>query len=449
MAPDQLQVMQLQRDAGNHAVTLALQRQVTVQRAPADEAGFKIISQTWEVSGRPIVVVATGRGDEVLFFYKRSGKGAKGVGAKVESGKWAPFEGLMAQDAEIIGREIEITGTKESHRLADRNYVSPETGRPQVANPEKAWFNKQKHYSKPQSPELRGYGNETNKQVGEWLDKQKVDPPSGTKDWQAVEVEMDGVKSRYQAQVRGPEGGGSGGAAGGATKAGSEAKAAGVEVKAAGVEAKAIGTEAKLIGAEVTGAIKTENVLTKGAQLAAKGAKIARMSELLIALGMPGPQDVLFMFIAAFASIAEAKAKLRASAFATGFAQGIAAVITWTDPEKAARMLAYKVADPEMGERVAGFEGTREKGTNDGLKAGWKFGSALNGDQRKGFRGMALDATGIRLKRHYNRDELIEIGGALRPTVVDLLNEAARQEQEKEDKAKAEAYSRGLAARRR
>lgn len=228
-----------------------------------------------------------------------------------------------------------------------------------------------------------------------------------------------------------------------------EIKAAAAEVEGAAGGAKGVATEAKLIGAEATGAMKAENVLTKGAQLAAKGAKLARISQLAIALGMPGPQDVLFMFIAAFASMAEAKAKLRASGFATGFAQGIAAVITWTDPEKAARMLAYKVADPEMGERVAGFEGTREKGTNDGLQAGWKFGSALNGEQRKGFRGTALDATGIRLKRHYNRDELIEIGGVLRPTVVALLAEAARQEQEKEDKAKAEAYARGIAARRR
>lgn len=465
--PVQRGLIDLQRSAGNRAVSLV------VQREPGADTGFKIISEVWQVGGRDIVVVATGHGDQVLFFYRRTGLGYKGAGVAPKAGSWTPFKTLMSQDASIIGKELEIVSTKESVRLADRNYVNPRTKKIQVANPKKAWFNKQPHYSQvhPDDP-LRGMSNTRNQAVSQWLEKENV-PAGQVKHWETVEQEMDNVANRYRAQARmkgkpthvgarhgpiagpetphGPEGGGSGG---GGAKAGTEAgateaKGAGLEAKAAGVEAKALGTEAKLIGAEVTGAMKAESVLTKGARIAGAVSKAARVSELLIALGMPGPQDVLFMFISAFASIAEAKAKLRASGFATGFAQGIAAVITWTDPEEAARKLAYKVADPEMGERVVGFEGTREQGTNDGLKAGWKFGSALNGEQRKGFRGMALEATGIRLKRHYNRDELIEIGGVLRPTVVALLAEAARQEQAKEDKAKAEAYARGIAARRR
>lgn len=457
--PIEREVLDLQRSAGNRAVTAAVQRQtaLVVQREPAADAGYKIISQTWEVAGRPIVIVATGRGDEVLFFYLRSGKGEKGIGAKVAEGKWAPFKTLMAQDAEIIGKEIEVHGMGERIRFADPNYRDPKTNKLKRANPKEAWFNKQPHYSKPETPELRGYGNETNKSVGEWLDKQKVDPPTGTKDWQKVEAEMDNVANRYRAAERmkgkpthvgarhgpiagaesphGPDGGGSGGG-GSAGKAeaqagAAEVKGAGLEAKAAGAEGKAIGTEAKLIGPEVTGAMKTENILTKGAQIAGGAAKAARVSELIIALGMPGPQDVLFMFIAAFASIAEAKAKLRADAYATGFAQGLAAVITWTSADDAQRMLMYKVVDPSIGERSSGFAGIREKGTNEGIASGWKFGNALNGTQRKGFRHEALEATGLKEKRHSSRDDLIEMGAALRPDVLVLLEEAARQEEEK------------------
>jgi hypothetical protein len=145
------------------------------------------------------------------------------------------------------------------------------------------------------------------------------------------------------------------------------------------------------------------------------------------------------MFIAAFASLAEAKAKLKADSFAMGFAEGLAAGVTWTSAEDAKEMLMYRAVNPGMGERVAGFEGVRERGTNEGVAAGWKFANNLNGTQRKGFRTLALDATGLKEKRHSNRDELIAMAAALKPTVLELFEEAERQERAKEAMMEAAA----------
>lgn len=438
LKPVEQEVLHLQRSAGNRAVAAAVQRQAgpVVQRE-AVEGAYKIISQVWQVSGRDIVVVATGKGDGVEFFYRRTGKGAKGAGAAVPPGKWGPFKTLMAQDASIIGKEIEVHGKGSKTRFADPNYVKD--GKPKVANPKKAWFNKQPYYSKPDTPALRGYGTEANQKIGQWLDSKDVGAGRPAKDWQAVEKEMDDVAIKYRDWVQkgSPGGGGAGGGAG-AKAAGTEAKAAGVEAKAVGTEAKAVGAEAKAVGVEAK-ALKAEGAGVEIATGAAKASKAARLGKLLLALALPGPLDVFFLFISAFASIAEAKAKLRADAYALGFAQGLSAVITWTSIEKADRLLMYKVATPSMGERVAGFEGVREKGNNDGVIAGWKFGQALNGEQRKGFRNQALEATGLKEKRHSNRDDLIRMGVALKPTVIELLAEAERQEREKQARAVLEA----------
>ena len=414
--PVEREVLDLQRSAGNRAVTAAVQRQTgpVVQREAA-EAAYRILAAGWQVAGRDIVVVATGHGDQVLFFYRRTGLGDKGVGNAVAPGKWAPFKGFMAQDVESVGEK---------------------------ANPKKAWFNKKPYYTQVGADDpLRGYGNARNQQVGNWLDKQGLEPGKPTKDWQAVEQQMDDVANKFRQSAKGGPGGG------GAKAAGTEAKAAGVEAKAVGTEAKAAGVEAKALGVEAK-ALKAEVAGAEIAVGAARATKVARIGRLLMALALPGPQDVFFLFISAFASIAEAKAKLRADSYATGFALGLAAAVTWISPEDAKEMLMYKVADPSMGERVAGFEGVRERGSNEGVAAGWKFGANLNAEQRKGFRRESLSITGLKEKRRYSLDNYIEMGVSLRPMVVELLAEAARQEQEKEDKMKAEAYQRGIAARR-
>jgi hypothetical protein len=304
---------------------------------------------------------------------------------------------------------------------------------------------------------LRGYGNQRNYDIGHWLDDMNLTEGRHTKDWQAVEREMDQARARYQSLIRSqpgntipggwgaPEGGGSGGKGGGPGPAGAgggEAKAAGAEGHAIGAEGKAMGAEVKGLGAEAQIAGAEGKAL--GAEAKALGAEVkggralaiagrvgSKIYNLLELLALPGPQDVLFMFLSAFASIAEAKAALKHTAFATGFAQGVAAAITGTPADQATEALMYKSADPEMGERVAGFTKIRERGTNEGIKAGWKFGHNLNSAQRNGFLTTAFtEMAGNKktLKGDFGRDDLIDIGIALRPTFVKLINEAIEQE---------------------
>jgi hypothetical protein len=90
---------------------------------------------------------------------------------------------------------------------------------------------------------------------------------------------------------------------------------------------------------------------------AAKAGRAARLGALLLELGLPGPLDVFFLFLSAFASIAEAKAKLKAEYYALGFAQGLSASLTGTSASKTTRLLMFRVADPDISERVAGIEG--------------------------------------------------------------------------------------------
>ena len=191
-----------------------------------------------------------------------------------------------------------------------------------------------------------------------------------------------------------------------------------------GAEVKTVGVEAK--------ALQGESAAAK----AATGA--ARIGTLLQDLFLPGPWDVFFMFLSAFSSIAEAKAKLKADAFALGFAEGLAAALTGTPASETTRLLMFTVATPGMGERVAGFEGVSERGNNEGVAAGFKFGHALNTKQRQGF----LVKTGYyklvkagyyKIGDQVGRNDLIDMGVALRPTVIELLEEAARQQAERED----------------
>jgi hypothetical protein len=58
-----------------------------------------------------------------------------------------------------------------------------------------------------------------------------------------------------------------------------------------------------------------------------------------------------------------------------------------------------------------------------------------------GFRRQGLAVTGLPERRRYSRDNLIDLGVALKPTVVELLAEAERQEQAKRDAARAATLS--------
>jgi hypothetical protein len=378
-----------------------------LHRAPGGTEGFAVISKVWRVGGRDIVVVATGHGDQVLFFYRRTGLGNKGAGVAPKAEQWVPFKTLMEH--------------------------------PKPAQAGKPWFNKNPYYTTvaPDDP-LRGYGNTRNQKVGEWLDRQGVPPATEAQSWEKVEKEMDDVAARYRASV--PGGGGPGG---GSPHGGSaEAKAGGTEAKAGGAEARATGAEAKAIGTEAK-ALKGEGAAVEVALDAAKAGRAARLGALLLELGLPGPWDVLFMFLSAFQSIAEAKAKLRADAFALGFAEGIAAAMTGTSASDATDMLMFHAANAGIGERVAGFEGVRERGTNEGVAAGFKFGQAMGSEQRQGF--MATSIKEIKARNHtltgtFGRDDLIEIGISLRPTVIELLDEAARQEAARLERQRRERH---------
>ena len=375
-----------------------------LHRAPGAEPGFAIISQVWRVGGRDIVVVATGHGDQVLFFYRRTGLGSKGVGVAPKANSWVPFKTLMEH--------------------------------PKAKQAGKPWFNKNPYYTTVAADDpLRGYANTRNQKVGAWLDERGIPPATEAASWEKVERDMDRVAGQYRASVRGGGGPGGGTSHGGAGAKGgaAEAKAGGAEARATGAEAKALATEAK--------ALKGEGAAVEVALDAAKAGRAARLGALLLELGLPGPWDVLFMFLSAFASIAEAKAKLRAEAYALGFAEGIAAVLTGTKADEATRLLMFRTANPGIGERVAGFEGTREQGTNDGVAAGFKFGQVMSSEQRQGF--LATSIKEIKARNHtltgtFGRDDLIEIGVSLRPTVIELLDEAQRQEAARLDRQRRE-----------
>ena len=383
-------------------------------RTPSGSGSFTIISQVWRVAGRDIVMVATGYGDQVLSFYRRTGLGSKGVGIAPPAQKWVPFKTLMEHpDPKFAG---------------------------------KAWFNKNPYYTTvgPEDP-LRGYANTRNQEVGGWLDKQQIPAGVEAESWERVEQEMDHVAARYRAPGKGAPGGGSGPGGSAEPKASSaEAKGAGTEAKAAGIEAKATGTELKTVGTEAKSlgleakALQGEGTALEVAMDAAKAGRVARISALLADLFLPGPLDVFFMFLSAFGSIAEAKAKLKADAYALGFAEGLAAALTGTPASETTRLLMFTVATPGMGERVAGFEGVRERGNNEGVAAGFKFGHALNTKQRQGFLVKAgyyklVKAGYYKIGDQVGRNDMIDMGVALRPTVIELLEEAARQEAERED----------------
>ena len=379
-------------------------------RSNGGSGSFTIISQVWRVADRDIVMVATGYGNQVLSFYRRTGLGFKGVGIAPQAQQWVPFKTLMEHpDPRFAGE---------------------------------AWFNKNPYYTTvaPEDP-LRGYGNTRNQEVGNWLDSEQIPAGVEAESWEKVEQEMDQVAARYRVSTPGggAPGGGSGPGGSAESKAGSaEAKGTGTEAKAVGTEAEAVGVEVKTVGAEVK-TVGVEAKALQGESAAAKAATgAARIGTLLQDLFLPGPWDVFFMFLSAFSSIAEAKAKLKADAFALGFAEGLAAALTGTPASETTRLLMFTVATPGMGERVAGFEGVSERGNNEGVAAGFKFGHALNTKQRQGF----LVKTGYyklvkagyyKIGDQVGRNDLIDMGVALRPTVIELLEEAARQQAERED----------------
>src|SRR6266581_2122734 len=122
-----------------------------IRRAPAvGGVPYQIISPVWNVAGRDIVDVQIKADGRIFLMYRRTGLGFKGVGNAPPRGTWAPFDGLIP-----IEDLVETQGGQKAARTWP-------------------YFEKNPYYDKGESEALRGYGTETNKEVTDWLNKQKV-----------------------------------------------------------------------------------------------------------------------------------------------------------------------------------------------------------------------------------------------------------------------------------
>jgi hypothetical protein len=154
---------------------------------PPPEPPAKIISQVWNVQGRPVVVVEfEGRRKA---FYRRDADSSRPEGhGGPKVGDWAPFDGWQ-----------------ESRR-----------------SPGEGHFIKENYHRGMESTDpLHGYGNQKNKDVADWLKGQNLQRPAAEQHWTEVQAEIEklGVKVRRPLPPGGKPGGGGrkgGGGAGGA-----------------------------------------------------------------------------------------------------------------------------------------------------------------------------------------------------------------------------------------
>ena len=377
-----------------------------VRRQPRPDAPkFKIISDIWRVAKRDIVIIETETGVRRPF-YRRYGTGDKGVGRAPPEGGWAPF------------REL----------------------RPQAANPTKPWFKKDVYYDVGPDNPLRGYGNKLNKEIADWLDGQYI-TQGQPKNWEVVRREMNNVMSRPTLAPVSPPAVSVKGEIGGKPKpGGTPAKpsppapttAAKVETTAAKAESTAAKIEGKAIAAE--------GHLAEAAGAAIKGSRAARLGRFLLAAAMVGPLDVLFLYVSFFGDLAAAKAKLKQKYYILGFSEGLTASLVGYTNAEAFDLLVKRDSGASVGERVAGYEGLRTRATNSGVIEGLRFAGYISIEQRKAFRAEGIAAVARRGGRltDFGRDDVIEIAVALIPTIEELLELAAEQEEQRRRKEMVE-----------
>lgn len=170
-----------------------------------------------------------------------------------------------------------------------------------------------------------------------------------------------------------------------------------------------------------------------------RGAKAARFGTFLLEMALPGPWDVLDLWISFFGSIAEAKEKLRSQYYTLGFAEGISASVLGFSAEEATRLLIKPVPrHGSVGEQVAGWSGVRESATNKGAVEGWNFAVGLSSQQRTALRkeGFAtIKEKGHAIGPNFNFDDIVELAVALIPTVEHLF-EVAREQERARQRAK-------------
>jgi hypothetical protein len=184
------------------------------------------------------------------------------------------------------------------------------------------------------------------------------------------------------------------------------------------------------------------------AKSAGFGAKAAQLGSFLLEMAIPGPLDVLFLWISFFGSLAEAKEKLRSEYYALGFAEGIAARVLGVPADQATKMLLKPVSSHgSVVAQVAGVGRVRENATNSGAVDGWNFAGQLKYKQRGAFlkEGFArIKEKGHTIGPNFNLDDVTELGVALKPLVEDLLEAASEQEMARQ---RAEAQRRWVERR--
>ena len=142
-----------------------------IRRSPDD--AYEIISPVWNVSGRDVVIVQMKADGRTFFFYRRSGKGAKGQfeASAPQKDSWVPFEGF-----------------EEVEKLHGADYGSY------------AKFHKEPYYYSPDVKAERisaGYGTQTNQDIATWLDQKLPPGPKGQPtSWDVVQKEFDKYKAR-------------------------------------------------------------------------------------------------------------------------------------------------------------------------------------------------------------------------------------------------------------
>ncbi len=201
--------------------------------------------------------------------------------------------------------------------------------------------------------------------------------------------------------------------------------------KAKSATAKSEGAIAKVEDVAVQGERATAELGVSAAKEAGFAAKVGNVLE----AGLPGPQDVLFLFISFFGSLAEAKAKLSEEAYSEGFARGAAAKLLGMEADWVPDNLIRPSFGGSTGEQIAGFEGVKEHGVSQGAVDGYVFARRFTQQQivalrRYGYAAMLLftgarfDRHGDRRNVHDDRHNVIVLGHALKTKLEDMLEEA-------------------------
>ena len=220
-----------------------------------------------------------------------------------------------------------------------------------------------------------------------------------------------------------------------------ESKVESTSAKAESATAKSEGAIAKVEGVALQGETATAEL---GASVAKEGGFAAKVGNVLEA-GLPGPQDVLFLFVSFFGSLAEAKAKLSEESYSEGFARGAAAKLLGMEPGWVPGHLIRKSFGGSTGEQIAGFEGVKEHGVSQGAVDGYVFARRFTQQQIIALRSYGYAAmllfTGTRIDPDDEVHNVIVLGDALKTKLEEMLEEAQEAARKQEAERRRAEYS--------